>query len=106
MTDAISTIFGNLEYGGDAATMDRVNSREAGFLLFSDNVILGSGFKSWIQEFFCMFYFLIYFIFPIYRSILGLFGNNELTIFFSLLYLSSVPRLFLNGQPLDWQHMV
>jgi len=115
---ALSSFFGGSSYFGDSAALSRVYQRDESMFIFSNNVFLGAGFKYlWIdfpllQAFsdsgllIGIVYLYTYLLYPLSKSLLGVFNPNSTVVFFSLLYVCNASRLFLHGQPLDWQHMV
>lgn len=115
---ALDTLFGTAGYYADAAAQGRNYQREEAISLFSDNLFFGVGFKYFWVDFpllqmfsdsgliLGLIYLFVYFIYPFYKSISSITSQDPRLVFFSLLYLCNVPRLYLHGQPFDWQHMV
>ncbi|UPW18272.1 hypothetical protein M0C34_18930 [Agarivorans sp. TSD2052] len=101
----------------DSASFSRVLMRGIGLDSFLSNPIQGSGYKSlWLDfpllqaysDLGILFGFLFmgtFLILPCLFSLRYINSSNAVG-FFSLLYLANVPRLFLHGQPYDWQHFI
>ncbi len=118
LLNALDTLFNGSVYYADAAALGRVFQRNDAIDLFLDNFFFGVGFKHYWVDFpllqsfsdsgviFGFLYFSIYFLYPFYHSTKGYLNGIEQNSFFSLLFICNCPRLFLHGQPLDWQHMV
>lgn len=115
---ALRTLLGSSDYVVDAAALGRNFQREEAIYIFSENVFLGAGFKYFWVDFpllqalsdggllFGLGYLFVYFLYLFPKSVRGVFDSNTTVVFFSLLYVCNAPRLFLHGQPMDWQHMV
>ncbi|MGE6567070.1 O-antigen ligase family protein [Shewanella vesiculosa] len=109
--------FLNTGSGYDDAGLTRVSNREYGFDLFADNILFGAGYKyEWLDFpllqvfsdmgiFFGISYMLLFFMLPILFSIRN-FNTPNVYGFISICYIANMPRLFLHGQPYDWQHLI
>lgn len=115
---ALRTLFGSSDYVVDAAALGRNFQREEAIFVFSENIFFGAGFKYYWVDFpllqalsdggllFGLGYIFVYFLYLFPKSVRGVFNSDSTVVFFSLLYVCNAPRLFLHGQPMDWQHMV
>ncbi|REL31942.1 hypothetical protein [Thalassotalea euphylliae] len=121
LSRGLLTLFNSSGYFADAAALARVYQREIALNQFVEHFYFGAGFKYfWVDfpllqafsnggVFFGGVYLLVFFIYPFKHSIVTLFFNSKASLagqLLSLLYLCNSPRLFLHGQPYDWQHML
>jgi len=118
MLNAIDSFFYGDSSGADIAAVMRVGQRGQALDDMSSDFFTGVGFKVfWVDfpllqafsnlgVFFGLLYGVVYLLYPLFMSVVLFSGRESVAVFFSLLYVCSVPRLFLHGQPLDWQHMI
>ncbi|WP_448212783.1 hypothetical protein [Colwellia sp. MEBiC06753] len=121
LNNGLLTLFNRGGYYADAAALSRVYQREIAFEHFFNHFYFGAGFKNfWVDfpilqafsnggVFLGVIYFLVYFVYPFFYSLRTLFIEAEPSAvrqLIALIYIINSPRLFLHGQPYDWQHMV
>lgn len=118
VASGIETIFSNKsELMYDASASGRVLQRSYALELLYSNFLFGGGYKIfWVDFpllqafsdmgiFFGLFYVFVVLIVPLMFSkvLISSDGYSRLVMIF---YLACIPRLFLHGQPYDWQHLI
>lgn len=118
LVDGLFTIFSSSnDVFLDSSAGSRVIQRSEAVDIWSNNFWFGGGYKTfWVDSpllqafsdmglFFGVLYLLVFLMVPMLSALFFL-NRRGYGAVFSLYYIASLPRLFLHGQPYDWQHLV
>jgi hypothetical protein len=110
--DGVGVIFGD-SAAYDESAFHRVDQRQYAIELFMSNFFFGAGYKNyWVDFpllqafsdcgiFFGLYYVFFFFLFPALYA-LSRFGRGSLSGICSFLFLLTLQKYFLHGQPYNW----